>query len=48
MLIALPAVIRVGAGSAAIEVAAHGRDAELLLGPYPESVRMTAAVREVL
>jgi hypothetical protein len=30
------AVIRVGAGSAAIEVAAHGRDADLLVGPYRE------------
>jgi hypothetical protein len=29
-----PAVIRVRAGSAAIEVAAHGHDAELLVGPY--------------
>jgi hypothetical protein len=43
---ALP-VIRVRTGSATIEVAAAGRDAELLLGPYPESVRITAAVREV-
>jgi hypothetical protein len=31
-----PAVIRVRAGSAAIEVAAHGHDAELLVGPYRE------------
>ena len=29
-----PAVIRVRAGTAAIEVAAHGHDAELLVGPY--------------
>jgi hypothetical protein len=29
-----PAVIRVSAGSAAIELAAHGHDAELLAGPY--------------
>ena len=31
-----PAVIRVGAGSAVIEVAAHGDDADLLVGPYRE------------
>jgi hypothetical protein len=31
-----PTVIRVGAGNAAIEVAAHGPDADLLVGPYRE------------
>jgi hypothetical protein len=43
-----PAVIRVGAGSAAIEVAAHGHDAERLLGPYPEPDGTTAATGEGL
>ncbi len=41
-----PAVIRVAAGSAAIEVAAHGHDAELLAGPYRELVGTTAGMRE--
>jgi hypothetical protein len=41
-----PAVIRIGAGSAAIEVAAHGHDAELLAGPYRELVGTTAATSE--
>ena len=31
-----PAVICVRAGSAVIEVAAHGHDGELLVGPYRE------------
>jgi hypothetical protein len=31
-----PVLIRVRAGSAAIEVAAHGQDAALLVGPYRE------------
>jgi hypothetical protein len=33
-----PTVIRVAAGSAAVEVAAHGHDAEPLAGPYRELV----------
>jgi hypothetical protein len=41
-----PAVIRVAAGSAAIEVAAHGHDSELLAGPYRELLGTTAATRE--
>jgi hypothetical protein len=36
-----PVVIRVRAGSAAIEVAAHGHDAELLVGPYRELLGTT-------
>ena len=42
-----PAVIRVGAGSAAIEVAAHGHDAELLAGPYRELLGITVAAASV-
>jgi hypothetical protein len=38
-----PAVIRVTTGAATVEVAADGRDIELLLGPYPEPVGTTAA-----
>jgi hypothetical protein len=38
-----PAVIRVAAGSAAIEVAAHGHDAELLAGPYREFLGTTGS-----
>ena len=38
-----PAVIRVAAGSAAIEVAAHGHDAELLGGPYREFLAITGS-----
>jgi hypothetical protein len=43
-----PVLIRVGAGSAAIEVAAHGHDAELLAGPYRELLGTTAATSEGL
>jgi hypothetical protein len=42
-----PAVIRVRAGSAAIEVAAHGHDAELLAGPYREPLGTTASTASV-
>jgi hypothetical protein len=43
-----PAVIRVAAGSAAIEVAAHGHDAELLAGPYRKLLGTTRATSEGL
>jgi hypothetical protein len=42
-----PAVIRVAAGSAAIEVAAHGHDAALLVGPYRELVGTTGVAPSV-
>ncbi|HVD48214.1 MAG TPA: hypothetical protein VNG70_13110, partial [Candidatus Limnocylindria bacterium] len=38
-----PAVIRVAAASAAIELAAHGHDAELLAGPYREFLGTTGS-----
>jgi hypothetical protein len=41
-----PTVIRVATGGAIVEVAAHGSDVELLLGPYPEPVGATAATSE--
>jgi hypothetical protein len=41
-----PAVIRVGAGRASIEVAAHGHYAELLAGPYRELLGTTAGTSE--
>ena len=40
-------MIRVAAGSAAIEVAAHGHDAELLVGPYRELVGTTGVAPSV-
>jgi hypothetical protein len=43
-----PAVIRVSVGSAAIEAAAHGHDAELLAGPYRELLGATVATSEGL
>jgi hypothetical protein len=36
-----PIVIRLGMGTATVEVAAHGDDSELVLGPYRESVGAT-------
>jgi hypothetical protein len=42
-----PAVIRVSAGSAAIEVAARGHDAELLAGPYRELLGTTVVAASV-
>jgi hypothetical protein len=36
-----PTVIRVRTGNATVEVAAHGEDAELLLGPYRASAGAT-------
>jgi hypothetical protein len=42
-----PAVIRVTAGSAATEVAAHGHDAELLVGPYRERLGTTGVAAPV-
>jgi hypothetical protein len=47
MLIALLALFgfgRVETGKASVEVAAHGKDAELLLGPYRAPVDATSAV----
>ena len=43
-----PGVIRVTVNGAMVEVAAKAEDAELLLGPYPEPVAVTAAGREGL
>jgi hypothetical protein len=53
MLIALiallgvdPDVIRVATGGATVEVAAHGHDIELLLGPYAGDATSAAAAEE--
>ena len=43
-----PGVIRVTADGATVEVAAKAEDAELLLGPSPEPVAITATGREGL
>ena len=40
-----PAVIRVRAGRAAVEVAAHGHDSERLVGPHRELLAAPASVR---